>query len=187
MENPLEHIDNYADTLKFALDRLNRSDVQIFCGMVYSAWKHNRQIFICGNGGSAALASHMAIDMAKACSSIKVISLTDNVPAITAWSNDISYKEVFARQLTNLFKCEDLVIGISASGSSPSIVRAINTAKDGGCSTMALTGNAGFGKQRPLHRIADHSVIVDSPKYGVVEDVHCSINHILFHWLEGRT
>jgi D-sedoheptulose 7-phosphate isomerase len=128
----------------------------------------------------------MSIDMAKACDDIRSISLTDNVPAITAWANDTSYVEVFSRQLKNLSVSGDLVIGISASGSSPNIVEAIKTAQNKDCKTVVLTGNAGLGQQRPLHSLADHSIIVDSPVYGIVEDVHCAINHILFHYLQER-
>ena len=180
----LGHISSYVGKLQTALKDLDRRDVQIFCGLVYSAWKHNQRVFICGNGGSAALASHMAIDIVKACPSIKVISLTDNVPAITAWSNDVSYEQVFSRQMENLFERYDLVIGISASGASPNIIEAIKTAKDRGCRTVVLTGYAGEALDRPLHTMPSHKVIVTSDVYGVVEDVHCAINHILFHYLE---
>lgn len=180
----LEHIGEYIEKLDGALAHLNRVDVQIFCGMVCSAIKHDSHIFICGNGGSAALSSHMAIDMVKAYPEIKVISLTDNVPAITAWSNDLSYNLVFAQQLKNLICPNDLVIGISGSGASENVVRAIEFAIESKCKTVVLTGNAGERGSRPLHSLASHSVIVDSPIYGVVEDIHCVINHILFHYLE---
>ena len=186
-DHTLGHISSYTLMLQASLKNLHHSGVQIFCGMVYSAWKHNQRIFICGNGGSAALASHMAIDMVKACPSIKVISLTDNVPAITAWSNDVSYEQVFSRQMENLFEHNDLVIGISASGASPNIIEAIKTAKDRGCKTVVLTGYAGEALDRPLHTMPSHKIIVVSDVYGIVEDVHCAINHILFHYLQEKS
>ena len=181
----MQEMHDYFEKLRVTTEAVDPEDIQRFCEMVYWTAQDRRQIFICGNGGSAALASHMAIDMAKAGDDIRVISLTDNVSVITAWANDTSYVEVFSRQLKNLSASGDLVIGISASGRSPNIVEAIKTARDKDCKTAVLTGNAGSGKQRPLHSLADHSVIVDSPVYGIVEDVHCAINHILFHYLHA--
>ena len=98
---------------------------------------------------------------------------------MTAWSNDVCYQDVFVEQLKNLVNPGDLVIGISASGASENVLRAIRHAKAIGCKTIGWTGFGG-GK---LARLADASVVVDSQEYGPVEDVHLILNHVLYAWI----
>src|SRR5690348_1656863 len=98
------------------------------------AYHHGRRIFIMGNGGSAATASHFALDLAKntimpGIPRLKAISLTDHVPLITAWSNDTAYEHIFAEQLANMIEPGDVTIGISTSGNSPNVLNALQLAK----------------------------------------------------------
>jgi D-sedoheptulose 7-phosphate isomerase len=135
-------------------------------------------VFIVGNGGSAATASHMACDLAKGTRrdgppTFRVIALTDNVPLMTAWANDTSYERVFAEQLRTLAQMGDLLIAISASGNSSNIVAAVEAAAALGVETVAISGRGG-GR---VARLADHAVRVPSDRIEVVEDAHLIVAH----------
>ena len=173
-------IDYYLNELRLANEKLDLDDIRVFCEMVHSACEAGQQILICGNGGSAALASHMAVDIMKSHPDARAISLVDNDAIVTAIANDIAYEYVFSEQLRALARSGDLVIGISASGQSENIMKAITKGLQLECKTVVLTGNAGkHHRTRPLHKIADHAVIVESDEYGIVEDVHTSVMHIM--------
>ena len=144
-------------------------------------------IFIVGNGGSAATASHFACDLAKGTQShgatpFRVVPLTDNMPLLTAWANDVSYDQVFARQLATLVRRGDLLVAISASGSSPNVLAAARAATEHGADVVALTGATG-GK---LVRLARLTVRVPSPSIEQVEDAHLMIAHSLCVALRER-
>ena len=180
----MERIQEYISHLQGVLERLSLADVRQSIDLVMEAYQADQQIFIIGNGGSASTASHIANDLSKGTSipgvrRFRAISLTDNVATMTAWSNDVSYEDVFVEQLKNLANPGDLVIGISASGNSENIIRAIRYAKDISCKTIGWTG---FGGGQ-LQQLADVSVVVDSHDYGPVEDVHLILNHILHAWI----
>ena len=180
----MERIQEYISHLQGVLERLSLADVRQSIDLVMEAYQADRQIFIIGNGGSASTASHIANDLSKGTSipgvrRVRAISLTDNVATMTAWSNDVSYEDVFVEQLKNLVNPGDLVIGISASGNSENIIRAIRHAKNMGCKTIGWTG---FGGGQ-LQQLADVSIVVDSHDYGPVEDVHLILNHILHSWI----
>lgn len=181
----MERIDKYISHLQDVLGRLNLEDVKRSIDTIMEAYNADKQIFVIGNGGSASTASHLACDLGKGTSiegkqRFRVISLTDNVATMTAWSNDVSYEDVFTEQLKNLVRPKDVVIGISASGNSENIIRAMQHAADIGCKTI---GWSGFGGGK-LAKICDVNVIVDSDKYGPVEDVHLILNHILHAWIQ---
>src|SRR6266480_5186517 len=117
-----------------------------------------RHIFVCGNGGSAATASHFACDIVKGCSfnrasRFRIMALTDQLPTITAYANDVSYDAVFVEQLKNFAQSGDLFMGISGSGNSPNVVRAMEYANSIGCRTISLTGRDGgqLGPQAQLN------------------------------------
>ena len=180
----MDRIQGYLSHLQGVLERLSLGDVRQSIDLVMETYQADRQIFIIGNGGSASTASHIANDLSKGASvpgarRFRVISLTDNVATMTAWSNDVSYDDVFVEQLKNLVNSGDLLIAISASGNSENIIRAIRHAKASGCKTIGWTGFGG-GK---LREMADVSVVVDSHDYGPVEDVHLILNHILHSWI----
>ncbi|MBA3413746.1 MAG: SIS domain-containing protein [Chloroflexia bacterium] len=139
-----------------------------------------RVVFMVGNGGSAATASHFACDLAKGtrgdgAPTFRVMALTDNAPLLTAWANDAGYERVFAEQLRSLARPGDLLVAISASGSSPNIVAAVEAARSLRTRTLALTGRDG-GAIGPL---ADLVVRVPSDRIEIVEDAHMAIAHSL--------
>ncbi len=140
----------------------------------------DRVVFVVGNGGSAATASHLACDLAKgtrpdSAPTFRVVPLTDSVPLLTAWANDTSYDRVFAEQLAALARPGDLLVAISASGDSPNVVAAAETARRLGATTLALTGRTG-GR---LARLADLTVRVPSDRIELVEDAHLAAAHSL--------
>ena len=180
----MERIQEYISHLQGVLERLSLADIRQSIDLVMETYEADRQIFVIGNGGSASTASHIANDLNKGAAipgvrRFRVISLTDNVATMTAWSNDVSYDDVFVEQLKNLVNPDDIVIAISASGNSENIIRAVRHAKNIGCKTIGWTGFGG-GK---LREMADVSVVVDSHDYGPVEDVHLILNHILHSWV----
>lgn len=181
----MERIQQYITHLQEVLSKLNLEDVRKSIDLIMDAYHSENQIFVIGNGGSASTASHLACDLGKGTivegkKRFRVISLTDNVATMTAWSNDVSYEDVFVEQLKNLVDTGDVVIGISASGNSENVIRAIQHAADIGCRTI---GWSGFGGGR-LAKICEINVVVDSSEYGPVEDVHLILNHILHAWIK---
>ena len=137
-------------------------------------------VFVLGNGGSAATASHFACDLAKGTRTaglpaFRVMPLTDNVPLLTAWANDTSFDRVFAEQVAALVRPGDLVVAISVSGDSPNVLAAVEVARELGARTCALSGRSG-GR---LYRLADLTVRVPSDAIEQVEDAHAIIAHSL--------
>jgi D-sedoheptulose 7-phosphate isomerase len=174
----------YLGGMKAVLDALPLDGVDTLIAYLSDAYQHGKQVFVVGNGGSAATASHMACDLAKTVLGkatdrqdrrFKVIALTDNVPLITAWGNDVSYDTVFAEQLRNLANPGDVLLVITGSGNSPNIVQAVRAARELGVTSIGLLGFDG-GSVRTL---LDHYVIVASRSYGYVEDAHMVLNHLI--------
>ncbi len=144
------------------------------------ALKADRQIFVFGNGGSAASASHFATDLGKGASDklgkrFRVLSLNDNVPWMTALANDYAYEDVFVGQLQNYGQRGDLALSISVSGNSPNCVKALEWARQNGLQTVALVG----AKRGRMAEIAEHVLVINDTHYGRVEDAHMGILHIL--------
>ncbi len=182
-------IEDYKASFNAVLDAIAPEQIEVAAEQIRLAFEAGRQIFIAGNGGSAATASHMACDLAKTtlgkgaslpARRIKAIALTDNVPLLSAWGNDVGYECVFAEQLRNLASAGDLLVLISASGNSPNIVRAARVARELGLRTLALLGFEG-GTVRSL---VDHSIIVRCSHYGYVEDAHSVISHLITDYLK---
>jgi D-sedoheptulose 7-phosphate isomerase len=147
---------------------------------VMQAYDADQTIYICGNGGSAATASHFGCDLSKRTRVpgqryFRVISLTDNVSLMTALSNDIGYDIVFAEQLRPLVRAGDVVIGISGSGNSLNVLKAMEVAQSAGATTIGFSGYDG-GKLAPL---VDISVHVPSFNMAMVEDVHLMLEHAM--------
>ncbi|HOK46626.1 MAG TPA: SIS domain-containing protein, partial [Bryobacteraceae bacterium] len=135
------------------------------------------------NGGSAATASHFATDLVKGASygrdaRFRILALTDSMPTLTAYSNDVSYECVFVEQLRNFAEPGDLVMGISGSGNSANVVRAIEYGNEAGCRTLALTGRDG-GK---LGRLAQLNIQVSEPHMGRIEDAHMIVCHMIAYY-----
>jgi D-sedoheptulose 7-phosphate isomerase len=140
----------------------------------------DKNIFVIGNGGSAASASHFATDLGKGASDrcpsrFRVLSLADNVPWLTALGNDYSYADVFVRQLINFGRPGDVLIAVSVSGNSPNLVKAVRWANKHGLETVALVG----AKRGLLASLAKQTIMVEDHHYGRVEDLHMTILHLL--------
>lgn len=163
------------------LDKVNRA-IEWF----KDARANGRHIFVCGNGGSASTASHFACDIVKGASynrgqRFRIMALTDQTATLTAYANDVSYDCVFVEQLRNFAQPGDLVMGISGSGNSPNVIRALEYANSIGCKTIALTGRDG-GKLGPLAQLNIH---VGVPHMGRIEDAHMVVCHMIaYHFME---
>ena len=151
------------------------------------AERKGSQVFVIGNGGSAATASHIATDWTKTAERrgkrlLRCLSLTDNVPFMTAIANDLGYDQVFVRQLESYLGRGDVVVIISGSGNSPNVVKAAKFARKKGAVTVGMTGFSG-GK---LRRLVDICLHVESDQYGVIEDLHMAAGSILAFYLKQR-
>lgn len=173
-------IDRYRVAQQAATESIPTEAVAQLIEKLRIALAEDRQVFVFGNGGSAANASHFATDLGKGSSDkigkrFRVISLNDNVSWITALGNDYAYDQVYVRQLTNYAKAGDIVLVMSVSGNSPNVVKAVEWAKANGVYTAALVG----GKRGKLAEIADLAIVVRSEHYGRAEDVQMTICHML--------
>lgn len=182
-------IQDYIKGLYECLDELSHQEKKIerMANIIFEAYKKGKQVFIMGNGGGASTASHCALGFEKQSAvegkpRLKSKSLSDNVALITAWANDVDYASIFVEQLKNQVEKDDVVIGISASGNSPNVLRAIEYAKDKGAITIGFTGFGG-GK---LKQLADEYIVLSSADYGQVEDTHLTLTHILSDILKER-
>jgi D-sedoheptulose 7-phosphate isomerase len=151
------------------------------------AEKQGRTVFVMGNGGSAATASHLACDWSKTAERkgkrlLRCMSLNDNVAFMTAIGNDLGYDELFSRQLENLLQKDDIVVLISGSGNSPNVLKAAKLARKRGAVTVAMTGFSG-GK---LRKMADICLHIPSDQYGVIEDMHMAAGSILAFYMKQR-
>jgi D-sedoheptulose 7-phosphate isomerase len=174
---------NYFNAYYTILDDLPYVEIEEVTAQLLRVYDEGRTVFLFGNGGSAALASHFACDLGKgtlaACNGSKrfrAIALTDNLPLITAWANDSSYDNIFAEQLQNLTTAGDIAFAISGSGNSPNVLRALETARASKVMTIGLTGYSG-GQMKML---CDYCIIVPSDNMQVIEDFHLSVCHAVF-------
>ena len=173
-------ISRYLQQQKAALDSIPQEAVWRIVERFRAALAEDRQIFVFGNGGSAANASHFITDLGKGSSDkvgkrFRCLSINDNVSWLTALGNDYAYEDVFVRQLENYARAGDLVMAMSVSGNSPNVVKAVEWAKRHGAYTIALVG----GKRGRLADLADLPVVIDSHHYGRVEDAHMAICHMV--------
>ena len=184
----MQHIGNYLEELQAALAALDEAEVQSCRDLLEEVRDQGGQVFLCGNGGSAATASHMANDLGKGASygrarRFRVVALTDNVAWMTALANDVNYEAIFAEQLHNLGQAGDVLIAISGSGNSQNVLNAVEVARDKGMKTIGWTGFGG-GK---LAGMVDRAVVVDSHHMGRVEDVHTVLMHLMcYYFMENE-
>lgn len=176
----LDWLNNYVASQKKALDTINPADLVPLISTLREAHRAGRRIYVCGNGGSAANASHFVTDLGKNSSEampspFRVMSLTDNTAWITAIGNDYSFDDSFLRQLQNYGEAGDVLLVITVSGNSPNVVKALEWAKPRGLKTIALVG----GKCGRAAALADQVVVVEDTHYGRVEDVQMNILHML--------
>jgi len=174
---------SYIENLKQVISELDFSELERIIDELLKARNQRRRIFIMGNGGSAATATHFICDLNKGTIDFsnenflrfKAMALSDNLSIITAIGNDISYDDIFIEQLKNFLSRDDIVIGISASGNSPNIVKALQYAKSNGAITIGFLGFSG-GKAQKL---VDYSIVFKSYNYGIVEDGHLILVHMI--------
>lgn len=171
----------YFQTVSSILTTLPIEPIEQIIATLRTARANGQRIFMCGNGGSSANASHIVNDMLKSTIQpgqprFKLICLSDNVPTLTAYANDVSYDVVFAEPLASLAEPGDVVVALSGSGNSPNVLRAMETAKALGLTRIGLTGRDG-GK---LKDQSDICVIVPHDSMQVIEDAHLVILHAIF-------
>lgn len=173
-------ISDYLASQKRAIDSLPLDAIARCIDILTEALRSDRQIFVCGNGGSASNASHFATDLGKGSSDaigkrFRVLSLNDNVSWLTALGNDYSYADVFVRQLENYARPGDVLICASVSGSSPNVVNVLEWGKKQGLRNIVLVG----AKKGKAAELGDETIVIGDTHYGRVEDVHMHILHIL--------
>ena len=179
----------YLEQLKYTIDNIDTGVIRDIVVSLDETVKKKSRVYILGNGGSSATASHMVNDLGAGLRrrdiiNLDVVSLGDNSPAVTAIANDIGYENIFYMQMKGLLSSEDLVIAISCSGNSPNIVKAVDYAKKLGSKVIGVTGFEGGH----LKKISDINFHVDTPKgeYGLVEDVHMILDHIIYSYYIKR-
>ena len=177
----------YIARLQPVLEKLADADLGQIESILLRARAEGRTVFIIGNGGSAATASHMANDLNKGASvpgepRFRALALTDNVPLITAWANDTEYGNVFTEQLANFLQHGDVLVAISGSGNSSNVVKAVEWARTRGAVTIGLTGGTGGA----LREAADWCVVVPTGWMEQIEDLHLVIVHALCTSLRHR-
>jgi D-sedoheptulose 7-phosphate isomerase len=172
--------ESYKADLVKAIETIDTEKVQQAIELFKAARAGKKHIFVCGNGGSASTASHFACDIVKGASytreaRFRIMALTDSLPTITAYSNDVGYDCCFVEQLKNFAEPGDLVMGISGSGNSANVLNAIEYANGIGCKTIALTGRDG-GKLAPMAQL---NIQVPVPHMGRIEDAHMIVCHMI--------
>ena len=183
--DPVEFARGYLEYLQAVLRRIDPAEIGRFIRTLLDARERSATIFFIGNGGSAATASHFANDLSIGTNDydkpFRAFSLTDNVPILTAIGNDFGYDEIFVRQLRALGKSGDVLIGISASGNSPNLLKAFEYASSIGISTIAITAFDG-GRMKALANQGIH-VPTDLREYGPAEDAHLVLDHLVTAYL----
>lgn len=179
-----QNIEDYFLKLKGTIDAISVEDLNKVMNVLVNGKNEDRTIFIMGNGGSAATASHFVCDFNKGLSvdgekRFKFICLNDNIPSLMAIANDLSYEDVFIEQLKNFFKNGDLVIGISGSGNSMNVIKAIDYANTNGGISIGFTGYDG-GK---LLKLCKHNINVPVYDMQITEDLHMVLDHCMMKCL----
>lgn len=182
-----DFLKKYLLELSGIFSTINAKEFEHFIEELQDAFKRGSHIFICGNGGSASTASHFACDINKGVSygkdkRFKIICLNDNIPTMLAYANDVSYDDVFVEQLKNFLVKDDLVIGISGSGNSENVLKAVRYANENGGKTFCICGYGG-GK---IKDTAQKSLVINSNDMQKVEDAHLIILHCAMQWFNAK-
>jgi D-sedoheptulose 7-phosphate isomerase len=176
----------YLVYLSNLLANMDTKKIEEIVRLITQARQDNKTIYLIGNGGSAVCASHWCNDLTngtkvKGKKTIKAISLTDNTASITALANDSGYENIFVLQLENLLNPGDVVIGISASGNSPNVVKAFEFANSAGATTVALIGFDG-GAMKSISKVVLH-IPTNKGEYGPVEDIQLVLDHLISSYI----
>lgn len=177
----------YFDNVARVIANMPFTAVDQIVTVLMEAYESNRRIYLFGNGGSAALASHFACDLGKGAANgsgkrFQVLALTDNVPMMTAWANDAAYEDIFAEQLVNFVRAGDIVFAISGSGNSPNVLKALKVAQQAKAFTVGLTGFRGGH----MPALCDVCLIVPSDNMQIIEDLHLSVTHAVFTAIRAK-
>ena len=178
---------DYLLAVQEVLARLDHAIVDRMVEVIWRGYEQKRTLFLFGNGGSAALASHFACDIGKGTIAgkgkrLRTVALTDNVALITAWANDKAYDAIFAEQLESLAEKGDIALAISGSGNSPNVIRGLEAARRIGAETLVLTGFEG-GRAKAL---ANLCLVVPSDSMQLIEDAHLCATHAIFLAIRQR-
>lgn len=185
--NPITQCRPYFELLSRTIRDLPFDRIEQVSEILVSAYERQRTVFLFGNGGSAALASHFACDLGKGTINgsgkrFKVMALTDNVPLMTAWANDSHYDDIFAEQLANFASPGDVAFAISGSGNSPNVLQALKIAKQAGSTTVGLTGFVGGRMLKLCHAC----IVVPCDNMQIIEDLHLCVAHSLFTCIRAK-
>jgi len=183
----IEHTRVYLDRMAALLRALSVVEIDKATALLWDNYQGGRRAVFCGNGGSAASASHLPADFQKNMflhggKPWECLSLVDSVPLLTAWGNDTEYANVFAAQARTWLRPGDLLVAISGSGNSPNILAAVEAAREAGAITL---GWSGFGGGK-LAGLAQHNVVVHSDNMQMVEDAHMVVGHLIYSALRDR-
>lgn len=181
------YVGSYLQRLRATIERMPLDRIERVGEILFRAYEHNKQVFVIGNGGSAATASHMACDLGKNTIGpnqrrFRILSLTDNTPLLTALANDVGYEHIFAEQLVNLISPGDVLIVLTGSGRSPNVLAAMRKARESAATVIALLGFDGG----PAQELADELILVPTEDYGLIEDLHMVLNHVLVGYFRER-
>lgn len=173
-------IEDYLSKMALTVEKISRQEIWDVVNVLFTAWKDGKSIYIFGNGGSAATASHMTNDLNKLVNvsgrpRFKAVSLSDNIPLITAWGNDSEFEDIFVQQLKNFIEPEDIVVGLSTSGRSENILRAIRYANEMNAVTIGFTGDEGG----ELKLLVDHCINIPDDNTHRQEDCHLILDHLI--------
>lgn len=184
MTLPANFTSNYLNGFARVVASMDAAALDTIIARVTAAYTEGRQLFVAGNGGSAATASHMAADLGKTilgkkispdARRFRVFALTDNVPMLTAYGNDVSYDEIFSQPLRTYASAGDQLLVISASGNSPNVLKALQAARELDVESIALLGFEGGAALA----LADHALVVRETHYGYIEDAHSVVMHLI--------
>jgi D-sedoheptulose 7-phosphate isomerase len=175
-----EHFSNYFRKVSETLDKIDINAVSKLIDRIYECYEKENTVYIFGNGGSAATASHVAGDFMKGISyglekRFRVVCLNDSIPSLTAISNDLTYDEVFYEQLKTFLRKDDIVIGISGSGNSVNVIKALNYARELGSTVVGFCGYNGGN----LKELADILILAPVSDMEITEDIHIIIFHAI--------
>jgi D-sedoheptulose 7-phosphate isomerase len=185
--NPLATARDYFASLQSVLAQVDLTVIDRMADAIWENYERGGTLFIFGNGGSAALASHLACDFGKGTVApnrkrFRAVSLSDNVPLMTALANDVAYDDIFSEQLADLAKETDGVLAISGSGNSPNVVKGLEMARKMGLRTFSVTGYSG-GRVKPL---SDLCLVIPSDNMQHIEDLHLCATHAIFRTIRHR-
>lgn len=178
----------YFEELHRVMVSFPKDGIDQIANTLVGAYDAGKIVFLCGNGGSASLASHFACDLGKGtayCNGgkrFRALSLTDNLPTLTAWANDSGYEDIFSEQLRNFVQPGDVALAISCSGNSKNVLNALQVAREAGATTVGISGFQG-GEMQSL---CDICVIVPSNNMQIIEDLHVAMAHSIFRIVFSR-